>query len=121
MEGQLGVCETGLRAMVSSYGPYLGEEAPLRGWKGSSTIFLSRCNLRCECRQNHDTSQTHAESQTISHGTCNHLRARANLHFCEDPLQVCGHRPLTDIQYVGDSLVGQPLGHQSDNFPFTRA
>jgi putative pyruvate formate lyase activating enzyme len=56
--GKIGVCQTGIRAKVSSYGPHLGEEDPLRGWRGSGTIFLTRCNLRCQYCQNHDISQT---------------------------------------------------------------
>ncbi|GAB4543175.1 MAG: radical SAM protein [Anaerolineae bacterium] len=58
--GQVGVCRTGERAMVSSYGPHLGEEDPLRGWRGSGTIFFTRCNLKCQFCQNHDISQTGA-------------------------------------------------------------
>jgi len=58
LEGERGVCRTGKRAMISSYGPHLGEEDPLRGWRGSGTIFFTRCNLRCQYCQNHDISQT---------------------------------------------------------------
>lgn len=58
--GQFGVCLTGMRARVSSYGPHYGEEAPLTGWRGSGTIFFSRCNLRCQYCQNHEISQTSA-------------------------------------------------------------
>jgi len=36
----------------------LGEEDPLRGWRGSGTIFFTRCNLKCQFCQNHDISQT---------------------------------------------------------------
>ena len=46
LHGQLGVCRTGAVARVSSYGPHLGEEDPLRGWRGSGTIFFSRSRLR---------------------------------------------------------------------------
>lgn len=56
--GQIGVCQTGVLARVSSYGPHMGEEDPLRGWRGSGTIFFTRCNLRCQYCQNHDISQT---------------------------------------------------------------
>ncbi|WP_299024427.1 radical SAM protein [uncultured Thermanaerothrix sp.] len=56
--GQLGVCRTGEKAKVSSYGPHFGEEAPLRGWRGSGTIFFTRCNLRCQYCQNYEISQT---------------------------------------------------------------
>ncbi len=60
--GVLGVCRTGEQARLSSYGPHLGEEDPLRGWRGSGTIFFARCNLRCQYCQNHDISQTDAGS-----------------------------------------------------------
>ena len=56
--GKIGVCRTGMRARVSSYGPHHGEEDPLRGRQGSGTIFFTRCNLRCQYCQNHDISQT---------------------------------------------------------------
>ncbi len=55
--GELGTCRTGERARISSYGPHLGEENPLRGFRGSGTIFMTRCNLRCQYCQNHDISQ----------------------------------------------------------------
>ncbi len=60
LEGELGICKTGAQARVSSYGPHLGEEDPLRGWNGSGTIFFSRCNLRCQYCQNYDISQRDA-------------------------------------------------------------
>jgi len=52
-----GVCRTGTRANVSSYGPHLGEEDPLRGWLGSGTVFFTNCNLKCQFCQNHEISQ----------------------------------------------------------------
>jgi len=57
IRGELGVCQTGLDAQVSSYGPHPGEERPLSGWRGSGTIFFARCNLRCVFCQNADISQ----------------------------------------------------------------
>jgi putative pyruvate formate lyase activating enzyme len=55
--GNVGICRTGAQALVSSYGPHMGEEDPLRGWRGSGTIFFSSCNLRCQYCQNYDISQ----------------------------------------------------------------
>jgi putative pyruvate formate lyase activating enzyme len=66
LTGSLGVCKTGLRARVSSYGPHMGEEDPLSGWKGSGTIFFSRCNLRCQFCQNHEISQTDSGNEVSS-------------------------------------------------------
>jgi len=51
------VCRTGTRAVVHSYGAHHGEEDPLRGTRGSGTIFFSWCNLRCVFCQNWDISQ----------------------------------------------------------------
>ena len=58
LAGQHGVCRSGIRARLSSYGPHLGEEDPLRGWRGSGTIFFTSCNLRCQYCQNHEISQS---------------------------------------------------------------
>ncbi len=52
-----GVCKVGRLAQVSSYFPHHGEEDPLRGWRGSGTIFFTMCNLRCVFCQNFDISQ----------------------------------------------------------------
>ena len=53
----VGSCNTGVRAVVTSYHPHLGEEDPLRGWRGSGTIFFAWCNLNCQFCQNYDISQ----------------------------------------------------------------
>ena len=50
------VCRTGERAVVNSSAPHHGEEPPLRGWRGSGTIFFSWCNLRCIFCQNWEIS-----------------------------------------------------------------
>jgi len=51
------VCRTGRRAVVHSFGAHHGEERPLRGRRGSGTIFFSWCNLRCMFCQNWEISQ----------------------------------------------------------------
>ncbi len=57
-------CKTGRYAIVSSYFPHMGEEDPLRGWRGSGTIFFSMCNLRCVFCQNFDISQVKSGAET---------------------------------------------------------
>jgi len=64
---ELGVCQTGRLAQVSSYGPHPGEERPLSGKRGSGTIFFARCNLRCVFCQNADISQS-SVGQAVSAG-----------------------------------------------------
>lgn len=54
---EVAVCKTGRYARAASYFPHMGEEDPLRGWRGSGTIFFSSCNLRCVFCQIFDISQ----------------------------------------------------------------
>jgi len=58
--GALGFCLTGPVARVTSVFPHHGEENPLRGRRGSGTIFFNRCNLQCVFCQNSDISQASA-------------------------------------------------------------
>ena len=57
LAGEEGKCQITTQAMVSSYGPHFGEEAPLVGNHGSGTIFFTYCNLRCIFCQNYTISQ----------------------------------------------------------------
>jgi putative pyruvate formate lyase activating enzyme len=56
LKGERGFCRTGRKAIVASYNPHFGEEAPLVGKKGSGTIFISSCNLLCSFCQNYEIS-----------------------------------------------------------------
>ena len=56
LEGELGFCKTGRKAVVSSYSPHFGEEDPLVGRGGSGTIFMTHCNLGCVFCQNYEIS-----------------------------------------------------------------
>lgn len=47
-----GFCNTGNKPYVTSFSPHFGEEAPLVGFHGSGTIFLTNCNLGCLFCQN---------------------------------------------------------------------
>lgn len=53
---EVGVCKAGDKAIVSSYGPHIGEERVLVGQRGSGTIFFGHCNLSCMYCQNYDIS-----------------------------------------------------------------
>jgi putative pyruvate formate lyase activating enzyme len=63
--GEIGYCGIGREAIVASYGPHFGEEAPLVGIGGSGTIFFSGCNLRCIFCQNYDIS-LHGEGRHVT-------------------------------------------------------
>jgi putative pyruvate formate lyase activating enzyme len=51
------VCRTAEHAVANGFGPHHGEEDPLRGRRGSGTIFFTWCSLRCVFCQNWEISQ----------------------------------------------------------------
>lgn len=55
-ENSNGICRSGYKPIVSSFGPHFGEEPPLVGRFGSGTIFFTNCNLDCKFCQNYDIS-----------------------------------------------------------------
>jgi putative pyruvate formate lyase activating enzyme len=57
LEGKQGFCHSGLLPIVASVGAHHGEEPVLSGRRGSGTIFLGNCNLRCVYCQNYQISQ----------------------------------------------------------------
>jgi len=65
LKGELGFCKAGYELMVSSVFPHFGEEQPLVGSRGSGTIFLTHCNLKCVFCQNYDISHL-GEGRTTS-------------------------------------------------------
>ncbi len=54
--GEKGVCQSLKLPEVSSHNLHYGEEPPISGLKGSGTIFLTHCNLRCIFCQNYPIS-----------------------------------------------------------------
>ncbi|HEB31451.1 MAG TPA: radical SAM protein [Spirochaetes bacterium] len=52
-----GRCRSGLLPEISSYNIHRGEEPPISGTRGSGTIFLTGCSLRCSFCQNYPISQ----------------------------------------------------------------
>ncbi len=56
LKGELGYCKTGRYALVDAYFPHRGEERPIRGKRGSGTVFFSYCNMRCVYCQNYTIS-----------------------------------------------------------------
>jgi len=77
------VCRTGDRAVVNSYGPHHGEEDPLRGWRGSGTIFFSWCNLRCVYCQNWEISHKGVGHEVSPQGLADMMLALQD-HGCHN-------------------------------------
>ena len=57
LAGDTGRCRSTIQLTVSSITLHHGEEPPISGYRGSGTIFLSNCNLRCLFCQNYPISQ----------------------------------------------------------------
>jgi len=56
-DDKIGFCRSGLNAVVASASTHHGEEPPLSGTRGSGTIFLANCNMKCVYCQNYPISQ----------------------------------------------------------------
>lgn len=57
LRGERGICGAGLKPKIASANVHRGEEPPISGTKGSGTIFLSGCSLKCVFCQNFPISQ----------------------------------------------------------------
>ena len=57
LSDELGECQTGENAWVSSFNAHFGEESPLVGVSGSGAIFFTHCSLKCNFCQNFEISQ----------------------------------------------------------------
>lgn len=86
LAGEVGFCQTGRYARISSACAHFGEERCLVGCGGSGTIFFTRCNLRCVFCQNADISQLGQGEECLPKQLANlmlELQARGchNLNF----------------------------------------
>lgn len=57
LAGERGVCRAGAQPRIASANVHRGEEPPISGSRGSGTIFLSGCSLKCRFCQNFPISQ----------------------------------------------------------------
>lgn len=57
IKGERGICGAGLLPKIASANVHRGEEPPVSGTKGSGTVFLSGCSLKCVFCQNFPISQ----------------------------------------------------------------
>lgn len=57
IEDRRGICGAGLKPKIASANLHRGEEPPISGTRGSGTIFLSGCSLKCVFCQNFPISQ----------------------------------------------------------------
>ena len=57
LKGESGYCRAGARVRVASMTVHTGEEPPISGDRGSGTVFLTGCNMRCVYCQNYPISQ----------------------------------------------------------------
>lgn len=100
-DDKIGFCRSGINPVVSSASAHHGEEPPLSGKKGSGTIFLTNCNLRCVYCQNYPISQLgHGEEKTpgelacqmtwLQEQGCHNLNLVTPTHFMPQILKALG-------------------------------
>ena len=64
LENELGFCHSGHLPVVSAICAHHGEEPPVAGTRGSGTVFLGNCNMRCVYCQNYQISQNWREQRS---------------------------------------------------------
>jgi putative pyruvate formate lyase activating enzyme len=57
LRDERGICGAGLKPKIASANVHKGEEPPISGSRGSGTIFLTGCSLKCRFCQNFPISQ----------------------------------------------------------------
>ncbi len=66
LAGKTGFCKALKFPEISSHNLHFGEEPPISGTRGSGTIFLTHCNLRCDFCQNYPISHMgHGRPATV--------------------------------------------------------
>jgi len=64
LEGELGFCHSAGLPIVSAVCAHYGEEPVISGSRGSGTVFLGNCNMRCVYCQNYQISQDWGRQQS---------------------------------------------------------
>ncbi len=100
LAGESGQCRVTNQVIVSSYGPHLGEEAPLVGRNGSGTIFFSYCNLHCVFCQNYIISQL-GEGEPVASETLADMMLSLQAQGCHNVNLVS---PTHVVPYILDAL-----------------
>lgn len=84
---------------MSTVAPHFAEEAPLKGWSGSGTVFFSMCNLRCVFCQNWDISQQRAGAPAADMAVTR--RGHSCLEHACQPLGGAVHVQHSHVRVVG--------------------
>jgi len=66
LENERGFCHSGYLPIVSAVCPHQGEEPVISGSRGSGTVFLGNCNMRCVYCQNYQISQNWEKQESKS-------------------------------------------------------
>jgi putative pyruvate formate lyase activating enzyme len=115
LAGDAGKCRTSHEAMVSSYGPHFGEEAPLVGRHGSGTIFFTNCNLRCLFCQNYSISQL-GEGQKVSEEELAYIMLSLQAKGCHNINLVFPTHVVPQILEAVESGLHLPLVYNSGGY-----
>lgn len=81
--GDLGYCKAPHGLYISSAFQHFGEESPLVGSRGSGTIFLTHCNLKCVFCQNYNIS-VYGDGSPYSYGGVAELMIRLQEAGCHN-------------------------------------
>jgi putative pyruvate formate lyase activating enzyme len=100
---KLGTCQLDLTSRVSSYFHHNGEELPIRGARGSGTIFFTSCNLRCVFCQNGDISRDKYNGIVINSKELAEIMKKLRLEGCHN-INLVGGEPTPHLHTIIEAI-----------------
>ncbi len=118
-----GTCQLESDSRVASYFDHHGEELVFRGNRGSGTVFLTSCNMRCQFCQNGDISHDKDNGVPVTPREVAAMAWQLRRAGCHNINWVGGeptvhlHTIVEAIRFLGSPPSRQELAHvQSVNF-----
>lgn len=98
-----GTCQLESESRVSSYFHHRGEELPIRGTKGSGTIFFTSCNMRCVFCQNADISHDKNNGMVFTPQTLSWVMWQLRMEGCHN-INLVGGEPTIHLHTIVEAI-----------------
>ncbi len=110
-----GTCMLESYSRVSSYFHHLGEELPIRGLRGSGTIFFTSCNMKCAFCQNSDISRDKENGVVVEADMLAKIMWELRVEGCHN-INLVGGEPTIHLHTIvkAISLLGRVAPEKSD-------
>ncbi|MDW8073841.1 MAG: radical SAM protein [Nitrososphaerota archaeon] len=98
-----GTCMLDKVSRVSTYFHHLGEELPIRGLRGSGTIFFTSCNMRCGFCQNGDISKDKDNGMVVDPALLAMMMWELRVEGCHN-INLVGGEPTIHLHTIVEAI-----------------